>query len=135
MNLAHIAGVIDARGHIEMNNRHGKLQPRLSVTTRRVVLLEYLANHTGVRISYDERGYHKRGCNEHCHEPHIKVARQSAKWRVDSLRATVVLYNVQPFIVSQVSEVAEALRVGLESYPAARGSTAKQMAELGWDLP
>jgi hypothetical protein len=129
------AGVIDARGHIDMNLRHGKPQPRLSVTTRRTDLLEYMAKHTGTQISYDHRGYEKRLCSAHCTEQHIHVVRQSAKWRVDSSRATIVLYNVQPFIVSQVAEVREALRVGLESYPAARGDTASKMKKLGWELP
>lgn len=135
VNVPYLAGVIDARGHIEINKRHERLQPRLSVTTRRISLLEHLAVCTGTRISHDNRGYHRRSCGEHCPDQHIEVARQSAKWRVDSLRATIVLYNIQPYIVSQTAEVAEALRVGLEAYPAARGDTAKQMVKLGWELP
>lgn len=135
IDRSYVAGVIDARAHIEINMRHGKPQPRLSVTTRRISLLEHLAEITGTNISHDNRGYEKRGCGEHCATAHIHVARQSAKWRVDSLRATVVLFNVRPYIVSQVAEVAEALRVGLECYPAARGDTAKQMSRLGWELP
>lgn len=133
--MAHFAGVIDARGHIEVNNRHEKLQPRLSVTTRRVGLLDYLALRTGVKVSYDNRGYERRPCIAHCHDQHVHVVRQSAKWRVDSLRATLVLFNIQPYIVSQVAEVAHALRIGLEAYPAARGDTAQQMKLLGWQLP
>lgn len=135
IDLAYVAGVIDARAHIETTNRHGKPQPRLSVTTRRLALLEHLATLTGTNVSHDNRGYEKRGCGEHCGTAHIHVARQSAKWRVDCLRATIVLFNVQPYIVAQTVEVAEALRVGLESYPAARGDTAKKMARLGWELP
>lgn len=130
-----IAGIIDARGHIEVNMRHDKPQPRLSVTTRRRELLEWMATVTGTAVSYDNRGYERKPCSEHCSQTHSHVVRQSAKWRVDSSRATVVLFNVAPHIVSQRPEVLEALRVGMAAWPAARGDTAKRMAELGWVLP
>lgn len=135
IDVSYVAGVIDARAHIEVVNRHGKPQPRLSVTTKRLVLLQHLARLTGTKVSLDERGYEKRGCGEHCDSAHIHVARQSAKWRVDCLRATIVLHNVIPYLVDRAAEASAALTVGLESYPAARGDTAKQMARLGWELP
>lgn len=131
----YVAGVLDSRGHIEVSMRHERPQPRLSVTTRRVHLLEHLATLTGTTVSVDARGYERKPCGEHCSERHSHVVRQSAKWRVDSCRATIVLFNVSPFIVSQRAEVLEALRVGLDAYPAARGNTATQMARLGWALP
>ncbi len=133
--LAFVAGVLDARGHIDMNDRHGRPQPRLSVTTRRVELLQHLAQLTGTTVREDDRSYDRRPCGVHCTEHHSHAVRQSAYWRVDSSRATIVLYNVQPFIVCQRVEVAQALAAGLESYPAARGDTAKQMKALGWALP
>lgn len=133
--IAFVAGIIDARGHIEVSMRHDKPQPRLSVTTKRVELLEWLGKITGTKVSYDTRGYERRPCNEHCNQQHSHVVRQSAKWRVDSSRATVVLFNVAPHIVGQRKEVLEALRVGMASWPAARGDTAAQMARLGWPLP
>lgn len=128
------AGVIDARGHIEVSLRHDKPQPRLSVTTRRLGLLHHLAALTGVEISVDERGYVRRQCSDHCQEPHVHV-RQSAKWRVDSARATIVLWNVRPHVVAMRSEVEMALRTGLQAWPAARGNTGMQMAALGWEIP
>lgn len=134
--IAYVAGVLDARAHVEVMSGRGRgPQPRLSVTTRRLDLLEHLAGLTGTKISLDSRGYQRRPCVAHCVERHEHLVRQSAKWRVDCLRATIVLFNVQPFIVSQRIEVANALAVGLTAYPAARGNTAKQMAALGWALP
>lgn len=135
IDLSYVAGVIDSRAHIEVLNRHGKPQPRLSVTTKRLGLLNHLATLTGTKVSVDERGYEKKGCGEHCDQAHIHVARQSAKWRVDCLRATIVLHNVLPMLVDRRLDASAALTVGLESYPAARGDTAKQMVKLGWDLP
>lgn len=133
--IAYIAGVIDARGHLEANNRHGKPQPRVRVTTRRHALLEDLAKSTGSKVVMDDRGYERRACSEHCEDRHQHVVRQSAQWTVDSSRATIVLYNIQPYVVAQRVEVGSLLRIGLQSYPAARGDTAKRMAKLGWSLP
>lgn len=133
--LAYVAGVVDARAHIEVTNRHGRPQPRLSVTTRRRPLLDHLAALTGTNVSVDDRGYERRGCGEHCAEPHVHVVRQSAKWRVDCGRATVVLYNVLPLLVSQVDDARRALLAGLDAWPPARGNTGAQMAALGWPIP
>lgn len=133
--LAFLGGVIDARGHVEVSMRHDRPQPRLAVTTRRRPLLDHLCTLTGTKLTDDAREYARRPCGEHCRETHSHVARQSAKWRVDSARATVVLWAVRPFIVGQVDEVGRALSAGLAAWPAARGNTGAQMAALGWPLP
>lgn len=134
-SIPYVAGVVDCRGHIEISLRHDKPQPRLSVTTRRIELLLYLASLTGTKVSEDNRGYERRPCGEHCDGRHQHVVRQSAKWRVDSARATVVLWNVLPYIIGQTDRAREALLAGLEAWPALRGDTGKQMTKLGWELP
>lgn len=134
-SIVWVAGVIDARGHIEISDRHDKPQPRVTITTRRITLLDRLAQLTGTKVSADDRGYSRRPCTHHCTDQHVHVVRQSSKWRVDSARALVVLAAVQPYVVAQRDEVAEAIAVGLRSWPAARGNTGAQMAALGWPLP
>lgn len=133
--FAYLAGVIDARGHIEAYNRHGHVQPRIRVTTRKVELLTALADFTGNKVVLDSRGYERKPCGDHCNAPHSHVQRQSAQWTVDSSRATVVLHNVFPFLIAQRAEAALALEAGLRAYPPARGDVPKQMAALGWTLP
>lgn len=133
--IAFLAGIIDARGHIEVGERHGFLQPRLAVTTRRTELLDYLCMRTGTSKSDEDRPYERRPCGSHCTDAHQHVVRQSAKWRVDSGRATVVLWNVKPYIVSQRAEVLRALRIGMDAWPPRRGNTGTQMLALGWALP
>lgn len=130
-----IAGVIDARGHIEVNRRHERHQPRIRVTTKRHELLEWLAAATGTKVRRDTRGYERRPCSAHCRSQHVHVVRQSSYWTVDSGRATIVLYAVQPFIVCQVNEVRHGLLVGLDAFSTAKSDTAQQMAQLGWPLP
>lgn len=134
-SIPYVAGVIDCRGHVEISLRHDKPQPRVSVTTRRIDVLLHLAAITGTKVSEDTRGYERRPCGEHCDGRHQHVVRQSAKWRVDSARATVVLWNVLPHVVGQVDKVRNALLAGLAAWPALRGDTGRQMARLGWELP
>lgn len=133
--IAYLAGILDARGSFEINIRHAYPQPRLRVTTRRVELLGWLAEKTGTGVVEDTRGYHRKLCGEHCTEQHVEVVRQSASWMVDSSRATVVLYNVQPHLISQQTEGRKLLLAGLERFPPARGDVPKQMAKLGWKIP
>lgn len=130
-----ISGIVDARGHIEVVQRHGKPQPRIRVTTKRRDLLEWLAARTGTRVMSDDRGYQRRPCGDHCTDRHQHMVRQSTQWTVDGSRATVVLYNVQPHIVGQIAEVRRALLTGLDSFPPARGNVPTQLEALGWSLP
>jgi hypothetical protein len=133
--LGYVAGVIDARGHIEVNNRHGKPQPRVRITTKRIELLEHLAKLTGSKVVTDRVGYNRRACSEHCQDQHQHVQWQSIQWTVDSARATIVLYNIQPLIVAQIDKVREALTAGLNAFPPERGNTPQVMYDLGWEVP
>lgn len=132
--VAWVAGVIDARGHIEVVDRHGRGQPRIRVTTARTALLHRLADLTGTTVKVDARGYQRRPCGSHCDERHSHVARQSAYWNVDSARATIVLANVLPYLVDQHAAARTAMLTGTNVWPPARGDTAKRMAGLGWDV-
>lgn len=133
--IAYLAGILDARGLFEINVRHTYPQPRLRVTTRRTELLSWLAERTGTAVVEDSRGYNRKLCGTHCQDAHVHVARQSAQWTVDSSRATVVLYNVQPYLISQQSQGRKLLLAGLERFPPAKGDVPRQMAQLGWKIP
>lgn len=133
--FAWIAGVIDARAHIESHNRHGHVQPRLRVTTRDTLLLQTLSEFTGTKVVLDQRGYRRKPCGEHCEHAHSDVVRQSAQWTVDSARATVILWNIAPLMFAKRVDASLALEAGLKRYPPARGDLPVQMAGLGWELP
>ena len=130
------AGIIDARGHIELVGRHGAQTPRIRVTTARVELLTWLANRTGTAVHRDARGYERRACAEHCGSTHVHIARQSSYWNVDAARAVIVLYNVLPYLVCQLSVAHEALLIGTLTWPVSpRTEISEQMRRRGWDIP
>lgn len=132
--IEYIAGVIDARGHISINGRHGKNQPKIAVTTKRLTLIDFLGSVTGVGITIDNKEYERKPCLAHCTTTHSHTQRQSSYWTVGSSRATIVLYNIKPLILAQPDEVNYALRIGLESFNP-RGDTVKSMREFGWKIP
>ena len=134
LDVAWIAGVLDARGHIRLEARRGVPQPRIRVTTRKTALLEHMASLTGTKPRYDTAGYERRNCSEHCKHKH-EMVRQSAYWDCDGIRATIILHSCLPHMVAQRAEAMEVLRVGYEQYSAARNGIAASMLRLGWTVP
>lgn len=136
INIPFIAGIIDSRGHIFINERHtGFPQPGVRVTTRREGILQHLAKATNSRTVLDTREYTRRPCLDHCDESHQHVNRQSAIWTCGAGKATIILFNIKPYIVSQQDEVNEALQVGLQAWPSVRSTTVEAMKRLGWKIP
>lgn len=136
LNIPFIAGIIDCRGHISINERHEAFpQPSIRVTTKRASILAYLARTTGNRVTEDIREYTRRPCIDHCDETHQHVVRQSSLWTTGAGKATIILFNIQPYIVSQKEEVQAALDVGLEAWSTVRSTTIESMRKLGWSIP
>lgn len=136
INIPFIAGVIDCRGHIYINERHtGFPQPGVRVTTKREGILQHLAQATGSRTVLDTREYVRRPCLDHCDESHQHVNRQSAIWTCGAGKATIILYNIKPYVVSQTDKVNEALEVGLLAWATVRANTVEAMRRLGWSIP
>ena len=96
-------------------------------------MLGYLAKLTGTRAVTTRRQYVKAGCSEHCREKHQHVMSVSGRWSVTGAKATVVLWNIRPYIHLQSEAVQTALVVGLGA--GFKPATVARMAELGWDVP
>ena len=133
--LGYVAGVIDARGHIEVNNRHGKPQPRVRITTKRIELLQHLATHHRQQGGRGPRGLQPAGLLGALHR--AAPAHRLAEHPVDRGLGPRHdrLYNIQPLIVAQVDKVRTALMAGLTAFPPERGNTPQVMYDLGWDIP
>lgn len=128
LNVAFIAGVLDARGHIDCQGRQ-----RVRVTTRRHDLLEWLAKHTGTGVRVDNAGYQRRACSEHCEDKHQHIYRQSAYWNIDGARAVIVVWNALPYLVCQRTEAHQLLRA--TGTWQERTEITQAMARLGWQIP
>lgn len=134
-DLSWMAGIVESRGHVEINDRHGTPQARVRITTARVALLEEFARLAGTKVVMGARTYQRRACSEHCEEPHQHIAWQSASVTIDSARAYIVLRAIEPYLKASSDKIKLALVAGAQAWPPKRGNTLAQMKKLGWPEP
>ena len=131
---AYVAGVIDLLGLIRIRVTPPDTQlPSIAISNSNVAMLGFLAQLTGTRAIVTRRQYVKAGCSEHCREKHQHVMSVSGRWSVTGAKATVVLWNIQPYVHLQSDAVRTALLVGLHT--GYKPATVAKMSELGWDVP
>lgn len=132
--LAYIAGIIDSLGGIRVRaTPDGTDLPMVYVHAPNVAVLNYLAEATGTKMITVRRAYSRAGCAEHCAEKHQHVVSLSGRWSVTGVRATVVLWNIRPYLTLRADEARSALVVGLAA--PFKPATPRKMADLGWELP
>jgi hypothetical protein len=132
--LAYVAGVVDLLGLIRTRiTQQGTELPYVALSGPNTQMLEYLGELTDTRPTITRRSYSKAGCAEHCQEKHQHVVSVSGRWSVSGVKATVVLWNIRPFLRLQADAAREALVVGVAT--GFKPATVKRMAELGWDVP
>lgn len=132
--LAYVAGVIDHQGLIRTRTLpHGTELPLVGLHGPNTRMLDFLAELTGTRAITTRRSYSKAGCAEHCKEKHQHITSTSGRWSVTGAKATVLLWNIRPYVHIQVDEVRSALVVGLTTN--VKPATITKMADLGWDIP
>jgi hypothetical protein len=93
----------------------GTQLPSIALSNGNIDMLHYLATLTGTRAITTRRTYVKAGCTEHCREKHQHVMSVSGRWSVTGAKATVVLWNIRPFIQLQTEQVQTGLVVGLSA--------------------
>lgn len=133
-DLAYLAGVLDAQGHIAIRTTaDGTQLPQLSLSGPNVALLQWLGDLTGVRPIVTTRAYAKAGCSEHCATKHRHVTSTSGRWQLSGAKATVVLAAIQPFLRLQLDEAAQAVELGMAA--PFKPATPNKMQQLGWPIP
>lgn len=132
-DLAYIAGAVDLIGNIRTRLAGDTELPMIAMSGNNAAMLNYLADVTGTRAVVTRRAYSKAGCAEHCSEKHQHVVSASGRWSVTGAKATVVLWNLRPFVRLQAEALRAALVVGLGANH--KPGTVAKMAALGWDVP
>lgn len=131
--LAYAAGVLDVMGTLRVRDVRGTELPFVEVSCPNMVLLEWLADRTGVGVTKVRRDYNRNGCADHCPEPHVHIESFSCRWSVSGVRATVVLHNLLPYLQLRVETAMDVLAVGLCA--PRKPATVAKMTELGWAEP
>lgn len=153
--LGWLAGVLATRGKtkmVEAPSRAGKPFASLYVETGELMIVKELCRLTGTQGAYRDSvlpvEWDKRGCAEHCPEPHIHVEReirQTGRWHVSGIGAAIVIYNVLPYLLEgqEFTERAHGLMTAaLDRAPKryTRGrhaieETIRRLESLGWMIP
>lgn len=131
--VAYVAGVIDLLGVIRTRTVQDTELPYLALSGPNTGMLNFLGEITGTRPTITRRAYSKAGCAEHCLEKHQHIQSVSGRWSISGAKATVVLWNVRPYMRLQVEEAAAALAVGTRA--GFKPATLTKIAALGWELP
>jgi hypothetical protein len=131
--LAYVAGILDCQGGIRTRRVGDTDLPMVYLHGPNLPVLRHLASLTGTKVTTTRRAYTKAGCTAHCPDKHQHVVSESGRWSVTGVKATVVLWNVRPYLHVLADPAAEALAVGMAA-PFKPATPAKMLA-LGWDLP
>lgn len=132
--LAYIAGVVDVMAAMRLREAHsGNQLPWVGISTPNLAMVQWLADRTGVTVTTVTRSYNRDGCALHCPEPHVHIHSQTGRWSISGARATVMLYNLLPYLELQAESAKELLDVGLRC--GRKFNTGAKMAALGWEIP
>lgn len=151
--LAWMAGVLDLKGRLmyKNNSQRATHQVVLAVESKEFPVVRELGSLTGtmpeVKKAKPLKEFMRKGCTEHCPDPHFHVydyeeleMPPSARWTITGAGMVVVLNGVMPFM--QVDRgYREAIEI-VESKLALVGQGSGQvmlsmqrLKDLGWDLP
>lgn len=131
--LAYVAGVIDMLGVLRTRRVGDADLPAVMIHGSHSEMMKYLAGLTGTKITVVKRAFLRAGCVEHCKEKHQHVESVSARWSVTGAKATILLWNVRPYIKLQAEAVTEVMNVGFDAQ--FKPATLRKMADLGWEVP
>lgn len=131
--LAYVAAIIDSLGGIRTRVVGDTELPMVFVHGPNLPVLQYLADLTGTKVTVVTRGYSKAGCAEHCPEQHQHIHSRSGRWSVTGVKATVLLWNIRPYLRFQAEAAATAITLGLSA--PFKPATPGKMLTLGWALP
>lgn len=133
-DLAYLAGVIDVMGRIWTRpSSNGRRLPLLEISANRPELMDWLSETTSTEVFTTSRDYMRMGCAEHCAESHVHSVSTSTRWSVTGAKATIVLFNIEPYAFLKRPEVEFALGLGMMAEM--RAQTVRSMRAKGWTIP
>jgi hypothetical protein len=151
-DMAWMAAVLDLKGAVVQKNNKTRKTPQLVLRadTRDPRIARKLAALTGVAPEPHERQenpFSRRGCAEHCLEPHVHVdpdhpwqMPQVTRWAVTGGAAAVILLNLRPYLttygdyIGSVALILKNLVTEGQGSGMVRSSLAR-LEQLGWKIP
>jgi hypothetical protein len=156
-DLAWMAGIIDLKGRIIVKNNKSRATPQivLAVQCKEYAIIRRLGQLVGTSPELvkarETPDWMRRGCDEHCPEPHVHVNGgppgagpgslvATARWTVTGVGMAVVLTALRPYLQvhRDYEEAIEAITANMVHAGQGVGMVRKQldrMKELGWTIP
>lgn len=131
--LAYIAAVVDLQARLTTRPSPNGRLPVVEINGNNWPLLEWLSKMTNSASFETRRDYQRYGCSEHCSDKHIHTTSHSGRWSVTGAKATILLFNIEPFVWLKRPDVEQLLGLGLMSEM--RSQSINDMKRLGWALP
>ena len=131
-DLAYVAALIDTIGGVRTRTVGDTVLPYVYAHGK-IEYLTALGELTGTKVIETRRTYSRAGCTQHCPEAHQHIVSRSGRWSVTGVKATVVLWNIRPYLRIH----ADAARTGIVIGTAApfKPATPLKMRALGWHIP
>lgn len=133
-DLAYVAALIDQFGKLRTRTVSDTELPEVLIQGR-IGALGWLAELTGTRVVEIRKAYARHQCSEHCPERHTDIASVTGRWVVTGARATVVLYNVGPFMRDEGKRHLASTLVWQGQTVGYKSDVVNDMARLGWRIP
>lgn len=131
---AYLAALIDNFAVLRTSPAGDTDLPYIAISSsRRPEMMEFLGKVTGVKPIRSSRKYTRHNCTEHCPSSHQKIDSWNVTWAVRGVKATIMLYNLLPYLRVQKSMARKLIRAGRTiGY---KGQTVNDMVRLGWEIP
>lgn len=152
-DLGWMAAVIDLRGHVYIKNNkqraEGSRQIVLMVESKRFGIIRRLGELAGTKPEAMQaramKEFMRRGCAEHCLEPHVHVNddRQLppiARWTVTGIAFAVIVHGLAPYLAEDqgMPELAQEILGATDVLGRGSGavmSTLVRLKDIGWEMP
>lgn len=152
-DLGWMAAVIDLRGHVYIKKNkqraEGSRQIVLMVESKRAGIIRRLGQLSGTKPetfqARELKDFMRRGCAEHCAEPHVHVGDDRVmpsvlRWTVTGIAFAVIVNGLEPYLqedqgfpelAQEVLGVTEVLGRGSGAVMA----TLVRLKDIGWPMP
>jgi hypothetical protein len=131
-DLGYVAALLDQHARLTLRAYRGTQLPELIVQGR-IAALPWLAEVTGSKVIDIPKGYNRHQCSEHCKDAHTRIESVTQRWSVTGARATILLYNVEPYMRVQGADARRLMAAGAQiGY---KRTVVEEMRGLDWEIP
>ena len=152
-DLGWMAAVVDLRGHVYIKSNkqraEGSRQIVLMVESKRPGIIRRLGQLSGTKpeafVAREMKEFMRRGCAEHCVEPHVHVNDDRTlppvqRWTVTGIAFAVIVKGLEPYLqedqgfpelAQEILGVTDVLGRGSGAVMA----TLVRLKDIGWPIP